>query len=82
MTTPTIVPNTDETTKKAWPLVMRQGDKDTLARPWGAGWRTDVYGNNRACNCAELLKLNIFCVCYGVSYCPNCGHSGCVGGHD
>jgi len=52
-------------------------------RNWGAGYRTDVYGNNRACNCPDLKRvIGIFCVCYGIAYCPTHGWKGCVGGHD
>ena len=79
-----IIDNTDEATKKAWPYIVKAyGTRgDLKARLWGYGFRTDSYGNNRACKCPELLKLDTFCVCYGVCYCPNCGHCGCVGGHD
>ena len=52
------------------------------ARPW-TGARTDVYGNNRACQCPELKRLvGIFCVCYGKCWCPTHGGPRCVGGHD
>jgi len=50
--------------------------------PW-IGGRTDSWGNNRACNCADLKRVvGMFCVCYGRAWCPT--HSGprCVGGHD
>lgn len=52
-------------------------------RNWGAGYRTDVYGNNRACNCPDLKKvIGMFCVCYGKAWCPNHKTLRCVGGHD
>lgn len=79
-----VLANMDEETKDEWPhvIVHYRGHESVLAKPWGPRFRTDTYGNNRACNCPDLLKLDIFCVCYGICYCPSCGHSGCVGGHD
>ncbi len=52
-------------------------------RNWGPGYRTDVYGNNRACRCVDLKKvIGLFCVCYGKAWCPTHGGPRCVGGHD
>lgn len=53
-------------------------------RNWGSRFRTDVYGNNAVrCKCPDLKRvIGIFCVCYGIAYCPTHGWHGCVGGHD
>jgi hypothetical protein len=59
------------------------GGKIYELRSWGARFRTDVYGNNRACDCPELKRVvGMFCVCYGRAWCPNHGGPRCVGGHD
>lgn len=85
----TVIENTDEETKGAWPLVVINPDahseeyKRVLARPYPSYLRlTDSWGNNKACVCKEKLQLNIFCVCIARYYCPSCGRGGCVGGHD
>lgn len=57
------------------------GDKQYSMRRW-SGRRTDVYGNNRACQCKDLMSVDMFCVCIGRAWCPTHGGPRCVGGHD
>lgn len=67
---------------KTGALIVDGVEYETTA--WGPGYRTDTYGNNRACDCKELRKVKKFCVCYGICWCPNHPERGlrCVGGHD
>lgn len=46
------------------------------------GRKTDVYGNNRACNCPDLMSVARFCVCIARVWCEKHGGPRCVGGHD
>lgn len=57
------------------------GDKEFKLTPY-SGRRTDVYGNNRACNCPNLMQVNRFCVCIARVWCEKHGGPHCVGGHD
>jgi len=51
-------------------------------RPW-TGMRTDAWGNNRACDCEDLMRvLDSHCVCRGRCWCPTHGGPRCVGGHN
>ncbi len=49
--------------------------------PYG-GRKSDVYGNNRACNCPDLVQIDRFCVCIARVWCEKHGGPRCVGGHD
>jgi len=64
-----------------WTEIIEIKGKKYRARPW-TGRRTDSWGNNRACNCAELKQVDSFCVCIGRCWCPTHGGPRCVGGHD
>lgn len=64
-----------------WTTTVVIDGKTYEARLW-TGRRTDVYGNNRACACKDLMEVNTFCVCIGRSWCPTHGGPRCVGGHD
>jgi hypothetical protein len=65
-----------------WTSSVNINNKEYNARPWGTDRRTDVYGNNRACSCSDLMRVDKFCVCIGRAYCKKHGGPRCVGGHD
>lgn len=66
---------------KHWPLTVKIKDKRYEARAY-YGRKSDVYGNNRACDCSDLLQVNTFCVCIARVWCSKHGGPRCVGGHD
>ena len=66
---------------KAITTVIING-KETRVTPW-SGMRTDYWGNNRACDCEDLMRvLDTPCVCRGRAWCPTYGGPKCVGGHN
>lgn len=60
---------------------MEISGKEYQVRPY-RGRKTDAYGNNRACDCKDLMEVNTFCVCIARCWCPKHGGPRCVGGHD
>lgn len=67
--------------KKYWTETIKINGKTYRAKPW-TGLRTDSYGNNRACECLDLKRVDSFCVCVGRCWCEKHGGPRCVGGHD
>lgn len=65
-----------------WTDIIEHNGVFYRARLWGSRSRTDSYGNSPACNCADLMRVDLFCVCIGRAWCPTHGGIKCIGGHD